>query len=288
MTTVTMTRDPEAKKPLESDALGQLAASVRRGWKLVAVLVVIFAVAGAAAGYARSPEYTAQSELTVGQASLATQSTAGYALAVQNLASVYSRVVTSSAVVVPAAKTAGVAPGDLASRVSGSPVPESSVFRIAVKASSAAAAIGQNRTVTTEATRYIARLSNNGVAATGLARNGYLRASRRAARKRLESRQLSDKTGSKRGSVEQIAELNAEAARFDLDATVWAARYQQSATPAEGDFKGAEVLSPAASATNDRSSWTQKLGLAGAAVGLLAGIALVSTLSSRRRRIETA
>jgi hypothetical protein len=277
---MSMTHDLEHRTRTEQQGVRPLVASAQRRWKLLVILAVLFGVAGGAAGYLRSPVYTARAELSVGEASLATQSLPGYASAVQNLAGVYSRLVTGTSVISPASNEIGVSGSDLASRVSASPVPASSVFRISVEAGSARSAVAQNRIVVREAVNYIATLSNDGSKDTARARNGYYRAARRASAKRLEAGRLQDRDG----SSATIARLNARAALYQQDAQVWSQRYQASATATNQDFKGAEVLAPALSAADDRSSWTQKLALIGIVVGLLVGVAIGTSLDRRRQR----
>lgn len=267
-----------APDPLTPSA-GRFGASLRDRWLVVALAVLVLGSAGVAAGLAREPTYEAESQLSVGQASIATQSTAGYAQAVQNLAGVYSRIVRGDEVVRDTARALNQPAASLRGRLSADPVPESSVFRVTARATSAEQAIRVNRAATKAALDYIDTLSNSGEDAARESFDRYVSANRRANQRRAQANALPNTAA----NADEIADLRSKAAASDLIAEAAAQVYRDNRTPTTTEFKGAIVLTSATSATNDRDSWAARLAIAGIGAGLVTGAAVALLMGPRRR-----
>lgn len=105
----------------------------------LAALVVLLPVTVLAFG--RSPVYTAEARLLVGQIDVEAQAVPGFVQATQQLASLYARVATTDVVVGPAAAASGLDEDEVRSALRASPVPLSAVIRIEASAADEATAV---------------------------------------------------------------------------------------------------------------------------------------------------
>ncbi|WP_187369203.1 Wzz/FepE/Etk N-terminal domain-containing protein [Baekduia soli] len=269
-----------------AESPGVVPRAVSRHKLLILFFVLVFAGAGVAGGIVRKPQYTAQADLTVGQADLATQSLQGYAAAVQVLAGVYSRLVVSATVINQVDRREHLGPVELRNRISASPTPDSSTFRIKTTGPDAQSALRLNRLTVNAAQAYIVKLGNNGQNDAKQAFAKFQAAANTAALKRAEAQRLEDQRAADKNSVTdaELAKLNADAAKFDLIAQTYSQQYQNSSLPSARQYQGASVITRPVAATSDQRSWMQKLGILGAFVGLLVGVAIASALEARARR----
>jgi capsular polysaccharide biosynthesis protein len=116
--------------------------SMRNHWRLVVGVVAAALVCALAAGLVRSPTYTAEARLVVGKTVQLSNLAAipGLAAAGEQLASDYSRLVSTGSVVQDAAQRLGRSNG-LGGSLSASPVPQSPVVRIEGSAASSEQAV---------------------------------------------------------------------------------------------------------------------------------------------------
>ena len=78
-------------------------SAVRRHWPFVLAPTVIALVVAAAVGISYQPIYTAQATMNVGRLNVSANAIPGYAVAIQNLAVSYGRLITADGVVTPVA-----------------------------------------------------------------------------------------------------------------------------------------------------------------------------------------
>lgn len=278
---------PTGQAPQHGSPIG---SAIKRHTILIVFLCIALCAAGVAVGvFVRSPEYSAKAELSVGQADLATQSTQGYAQAVQNLASVYSRLVKSSTVVEQVAKETGRTPQDVAGHVTASATPSSSVFYVKTTGDSKAEALKLNRTTVDATQAYIVKLGNNGQAdaESAFARFKSATAKSAALRQRIAHLEALRDAGKATPSQKELADLNARANTYDLIAQTYGDQYQTSSQPTNKQFKGADIVNRPFSASSDTSSWAQRLGAAGLLFGVLLGVAIALLIEGRRRHRAT-
>jgi hypothetical protein len=109
-------------------------------WRLVTLVALLGMLAGGALGFLKPPTYTAESRLVVGKTAQLSNlaSVPGLDAAGQSLASSYSRLVSTDAVLSGAAKRLG---GSIDGSLSASPIPLSPVIRVFATASSAQQAV---------------------------------------------------------------------------------------------------------------------------------------------------
>ena len=99
-----------------------------------------------------------------------------------------------------------------------------------------------------------------------------------------ESGRLDGKNSVNPGSVsaERRREAKVAAQVAQLQASALAQRFTNGSTSSRGAI--IQVLNPAAAATSDRNSITERYGVIGAAAGLLLGAALVLLVANLRRK----
>lgn len=125
---------------LSSERVGVVEA-VREHWILLTLPVLLLVGAAIAVSYVRPPEYTAQVRLRAGSIDVGVEAIPAVVVANQSLAAEYSRVVDAQEVVRPVGRELGVGSDKVASHVSASPVPDSSIFLIEATGSSPVNAI---------------------------------------------------------------------------------------------------------------------------------------------------
>jgi capsular polysaccharide biosynthesis protein len=262
------------------EPIGPVPAILRH--PLLALLIVVACTAaGVAAGLERTPQYTAEARLSVGNIDVQSQALPGYVSAVQSLAGSYSRAIDSPEVVDPVAEELGLGRAEVARHISASPVPESSVIRVT--------AIGTDEQDTTELANaaaaslreYVRDLDSGPDSSEGLLRE-YRRAKLEAERTGRIRDNREEEAGLG-GSSEALREAQADFSAADLRARSLAAQYQQSLeqSPPANFIKS---LTDASSAADDRISALQLRALTGFVAGLVLAAAIVTALANRRRR----
>ena len=265
-----------SRRPPGDVRVGVLSA-VRRHWFLTAVPVVLLVAAALAVGLSREPTYEAQVRLSVGRIDVSSPGAlAGYALATQSLSDAYSRSIDASGVAEPVARELGLKPGQVVSRISATPIPESPVFRVQAEGPSKQEAIDLANASSTQLIRYITDLNRNNPDSKRLFasfREASTLLTQRISQQQLaRERYVENKTASTRTRFE-TAKANTLAADLEVDTLRTA--YQASK---QGQASAANIqrLTPATSASSDRGSVLQILLFTAFVTGLVAGIALAT------------
>jgi capsular polysaccharide biosynthesis protein len=261
-----------------------LTEAIRRHWFVAALPVVVLVAAGIALGISRTPVYTAETRMQVGNLDLSQPGAlGGFTTAGETLAESFSRAVDADAVVDPVSKQLDLPPDAVRSQVSATPVPQSPVFRVVGTAGSASAAVD----LTNQAARYLRRYS------ASLYRPADRSARLYSAYKRagLEYSKLLDRQLNLDRREDSAAFVSAEAAARAASARVAALRnsYLQSAAAKESAPATAHVLVKATGASSDRQQVLQIYIFIGLVAGVVGGAALANVVASRavRRSLAT-
>ena len=275
---------PEAAPGPAPASRGVSLGTALRRYPILALLpVVVLAAAGITLGMRRPPTYTASTTINVGAPDINSQATPGYAVAEQTLASAYSREVTSQFVVNPVARQMHVSRAAIASRLSSSAVPSSPTFTINASGPSKQSAVALAGAATSALRHYI-NVLNQGETSSNQLLTRYRNAERTADQLSSESGRLDGKNSVNPGSVsgERRREAKVAAQVAQLQANALAQQFTNGSTSSRGAI--IQVLNPAAAATSDRNSITERYGVIGAAAGLLLGAALVLLVANLRRK----
>jgi hypothetical protein len=275
-------RVPLPVSPPPSRAVS-LGTALRRYPVLALLPVVVFAAAGITLGLRRPATYTASTTINVGTPDINSQATPGYVQAEQTLASAYSREVASQFVYNPVAKDLNLSRAEVASRLSSTAVPSSPTFTINATGPSPSSAVMLAATATKELQRYI-NVVDQGENSSPQLLARYREAQRQADQLSGISGKLIGENNLTPGSVSlqrrQEAKVAAQVAQ--LQANSLAQQYTNGSTMSRGAT--IQVLNPAAFASSDRRSITERYGVIGAAAGLVLGAALALLVANIRRR----
>ena len=267
--------------PREFGGPRTVGEAIGRHWWLPVLLAAWLGAVGAFLGNRRAPVYTTSAVLNAGRIDVQAQSISGYTQASAYLATTYSRAVGSGAVLAPVARRTGRSVDSVAASLSATPIPNSSVFRVQAKANSARDAVNIANAAATQVVAFARAQTRGGHAATLLARYGA--AAARASR--LASRAGAAKSQSG-VSAAQLANMRRAAAVAQLEAQGLQQQYVQQVANLKGT---AEVLllSPARTASSDRTQKTEIGAFIGLVAGLLIGALLAVRLGLRGRRLAT-
>lgn len=262
-----------------------LSRAVRGRWWLIAFCGLAVMAGGVAVGVKRSPVYTAESQLVVGRVDLQTQSLPGYVEGAKSLAAAYSRIIVSDVIASRIARQLGLTLPQVRSRLSATPIPDGTIFRISGSGRSSSDAIRFTRAAVSQSQGYLQRLQTGRGREASRAFARFMRASRLVPGLQAEVGRLKALRTRGVGGVTtaDVARADARRAAAQLQAETFGQMYQQARITPSSDFKGAEVITSAASATNDRMSVTERLGFAGLCSGLLLGLALAVLVAPRPR-----
>lgn len=252
--------------------VGPAQASLRHPF--IALLTALLCVGGAVAiGLTRSPQYTAEARLNVGRIDVPAYTLQGVIIGNQSLAQSYSRAISAPYVLNAAARAARLSGGAARSRLTATPVAQSTVIRIQATGLSKRAAVALANGASQGLMTYVVKLNKNAQANTVL--SDFRQAQREVvdAQKRVAA--LSSK-GSKSAAL-QRARLNLQTA--ELKARTLGQQYQfQAGNEAPPNL--VQLLAPATSASSDFRSRLEELVLIGLVAGLLAGLALALMCSN--------
>ena len=279
---------PEAPpRGRDTDRVPQIGITdaLRREWPTAVAPIVALLLLALFVGLVRAPEYTAESRLAVGRVDLRQAGALqGYVTATQSLAGSYSRAITAEAVTSAVGERLGISPEEVAVRISATPIPESSVFRITAKADSPADAERLANVASAELIKYVNALNAPDPSpeqllrqyeATSLDYNEKLSASERA---------QEDFNRRESGGTEatlQRAEADQQAAKLRRDSLQTRYRLTQQSQSSVAEPR---VLSPAAGAFSDRLSRLQLLVFIALVAGGAAGLALALLRGNRQLR----
>lgn len=262
-----------------------LGTTVRRHWRLVLAAVLVLVTVALVIGLKRTPEYTAQAELSVGHAYVDSPAgIPGVIEATKSLASVYSRTASGSAVREGMARRLRADGISTTGTLSATPIPDSPLIRITGEAGSEREAVALANAGAEALTAYV-----NGQVTSDRADDAAVERFEEAStelrqaladRARATGAYRADPTPSNRvvldraSSAVDVADLRREAIR---------AEYQASGRSGS-NAPTLETFSPAQSATSDRSSTLQILLFIALVGGAAAGVALALLRAQRELR----
>ncbi len=251
---------------------------------LALFIVAVCTGAGVASGLERTPVYSAEARLAVGNIDVESQALPGYVSAVESLAGSYSRAADSDKVVGPVARELGMEPTEVARRVAASPVPGSAVIRVSAKGDDEASTVRLANATAQSLRGYVQGLDSGGSSARSILRE-YRQASVEAeqAKETRERRREADAGSGGDGTSARVQEAEAEYSAASLRVRSLANQYQQTLQqrPPANFVQG---LTDAAAAGSDRMQQIQLRGFTGFVAGLVLAAAVVTSLANRRRR----
>lgn len=272
-----------------SDGVSQVSLSPHAGiWdavkrhrvRTIAPVVILVALA-IGIGVVRSPKYTAETHLIVGRLSITNPGLSGFVTATQSLAAAYSRAVTASPVTEPVARQVHMTPSEVSSRVSGSPVQLSPVFRVIADGSSTNQAIALANDTSNALISYVSTLNRENPDGPDLLRRF------RVASKEFSSANLAfqaaqdaykkSPTEANRRAVDAAETLRASA---ELEKNTVGSLYTSSEA-GQSTASLVSTLNTATTASSDRGSVIQLLVLVAIVVGLAVGTALATARARR-------
>jgi Chain length determinant protein len=250
-------------------------------WKLVGAIMAVAIACALVLGVIRTPTYTAEARLVVGKSvqlnNLA--SIPGLSAASQDLASSYSRLVSTPAVVNNAAKRLGHKNGALGGSLSASPIALSPIVRIESGAKSSGAAVA---------------IANAGAQALVDAVNQLNKEQTKAGEDLLAQYELVDQqllrdsatlaTLQKQGaSADQLIAAQTAVDREQIQVTALADQYKAAFTPDQVNTQVIQRVGVAGATGNDRKKFLEIVLLAAAIGGFLVGTAAATLIDLRRR-----
>jgi capsular polysaccharide biosynthesis protein len=275
------------REPTVAGTLSQVnVGTALRRHRLLAVLPVILLVIGAvAAGYARSPQYTAETRLGVGRIDASSPaSLAGFQQVTQVLAETYSRSVLADDIINATAAKLKLPRREVRSHISATPIPDSPVFRVigtgstaksAMELSNGISAAFVNKSEATSAAtpqgnRLLDQYSEAIKQVTSL---------RQIADARREDLDADKTAANRRALADAQAKVGAAAVRADALQTAYTNSVQTA-----GAASVVQVIQAARSATSDRRRVLELLLFIGAVAGVAIGLALAIAASARELR----
>jgi capsular polysaccharide biosynthesis protein len=290
---------PRTNRPAGFQSLGRSAMTHS---VLVAAAAILGLAAGAGAGYEHPPSYSAEVQLIVGRtAELAENQIPGLAAAVQNLASNYSRLITSSNVV--SGTESALHTTSLPGSLTASPVPESSVINVIASSPTQAQALSLANAGATALVTVVTNLTNDSqgqleplVAAYQRADSLAEKATAQANFYQAQLDALLAKSSSPSPSTQaQEQSLNAKIAQWQtqadlqrLQANAYMNQYNSSLSPLDTQQEMVQVVGSAVYTGSNRTAYTEAGALGGAVGGLVIGLAGAALIDTRRGRASRA
>jgi capsular polysaccharide biosynthesis protein len=258
--------------------------ALRRGWLLVLIPIVLFMGVAAYVGLTRTPQYTAETRLTVGRVDVSPAALATFATATQTLASAYARAAEANAVVNPVAKRFGVPPGAVRGSTKATLVPDSPVIRVSAQGASAREATGLANATADSLVSYTTRLNRSTQDSKRLLR-GYAAAALELSRAEARVADLKQEVKDTESSLAKSRLIQAESAQ--RSATLKSDSLANAYTSSQqglGSTKLVQKLTEATGASSDRMQVLQLLLFIAAVAGVLVGLALAVLRATRRVR----
>lgn len=217
-----------------------------RALALGVLVIAVCAAVGGAIGLTRTPTYTSSIDVAVGGNGLGGSSVPGYVQAIETLAGNYSRAIKRPSITDPIAAASGLSSGQVASRLSATPIPNSSIIRLDVTGDDEDSTIALANTAGEE---FVKATAKDTAQTTGQLPLKLVREAELAVLKaRRTLRQVRARTASDTSNAVLDAEaaLSAQEVRADTLRTQYG-QTRQSTVPV-----GLEVVRPTTSATSDR------------------------------------
>ena len=282
------TRDPILDVPSLDEVTVppvSVSSAVARHWLVALLPVVILVGFAVAAAGAREANYTAQSRLAVGRLDAGSPAgLSGFTSASQSLAQTYSRSVGSDQIVGSVARELRLRPAEVRASLTGSPVPQTPVFRIQAEAEDARTAVAIARNASDALVREAESQSRSNPQSDRLLRR-YRAAVQDAESSRTEAEALKraiedDDTAANRAALTRARSSFAEAsARADGLKESYGASLQSA-----GSVAVVQIIQQATGATSDRQRVLQLLLFAAVALGAIVGVALAVLRERRQTR----
>jgi capsular polysaccharide biosynthesis protein len=249
-----------------------------------ALIFVLFAVV---IGMTRTPVYTAETQLNVGDTALPNTSVGQAVEGNQLLASIYARLITAQQVTDGAAEALGVEPSEVEGKLSATPIPESSVIGVEATADSAQTAVDVANAGGNALIEHVAAINNDTTRSDQLLSQFQEAVKRETdAQALLEQRQATFNADPTAESEAALTNAGAafEAAKLERQSLEDVFRTSQEGLSSD---RGMQVVSTATSASSDRSSVLQRLVFIGLLGGIAAGIALATIRANSTNRRHT-
>jgi hypothetical protein len=270
-------------------------------WRLVGLVTVVGLIFGLAYGVVRPPKYTSTATVYVGK-TLSLNNTAaiaGFALAAQEIAADYSRLISSSTVVTAASTYLGHH-GDLDGTLSASPIPQTPEITITAVASSQSRA---NALANAGSKALVATVT--ALNATSSSQLAKLVSSYQTLEQAInQDQQIVNSLNAEINSIEksgkgssqvsglqsQVATLQTTISTDTLQANAVQNQYQTLYAPLQQEQQVLTPLSSAAAQGSDRKKALELGAVVGIAAGLLLGVLIASLQDLRsaipRRRVR--
>lgn len=262
------------QRPPDTPFVGPLEAGLRHPG-LVLLPLVLLVIAAVAFGLLRSPVYSSEARINVGDADVPAFALQGVVIGNQTLAAGYARTIVAEPVVRQAAQTSGLDPADVRSRLSASPIPGSTLIRVESEGTSEQEAVGLANDGAGALIGYVRRLNRESGDSDVLAR---FRVAETAVQAALSEVQAQERRGRPPTTLPQ-ARLELKLAR--LEAQRLSNRYQS--VGGDQDLRNLlQLVAPAARADSDFGSTLQRLLLVAVAAGLALGLSLALLKANRR------
>ena len=261
-----------------------VAQAVRRHWVVTALAPLLLVGLAVAIGFERPETYTAQARLNAGPVGASPQSYSGAAEANQALAGTYSRLIDAQGVIDPVATRLRVSPGDVASRIGASPIPDSSLILIDAEGPSERGAVELANETGDSLIRYVTTLTRRNEDSARLLEE-FTRTTRSlqqvvSKRTRLRARTEGPAAQPVRSDEAELGRIEADIEALQLKLKTLSTLYQTS-RQGQASSRAIEVLSPAVHAESDRIAVLQGLVFIALVAGAASGVA-VAVLRSRR------
>jgi uncharacterized protein involved in exopolysaccharide biosynthesis len=261
-----------------------------RRHKFLAILpLVLLTAAGIGAGLRHKPVFTATSQMWVTGSQLNSPGgLSDYTVAAAGLAATYSRLATSRPVTMAVGKSTRLTADAVQGQVSATPVPSSPIFNVTATTGSANTSI-----VLANATSSALA----GFVSTTLRQTGPTRAAYRQFQNAVTDlnakqtvRDTAQRLASQSPTTTSRANLTTARTQYDIALArvqTLQTQYQGLQASSSSHSGSTSVLTPAASAFSDKTSYLHKTAFAGLVAGLLLGLALATlraNLLARRWR----
>lgn len=256
--------------------------------RLVAAIMVIGALIGAAFAMLRPPSYTAEARLYVGKTMNLTNtaSIAGLANAGSQMASAYSRLISTSTVLTEVERRVGH-PGHLGGSLSASPVPQSPVIRIDASSSTSQGAVDlaqAGAAALIDAVNQINQLSQSQVTQLeqAYANDESTIENLTNTLSKLQAQLASTPPASQGALQAQITATNTKIKVAQLQADADSSQFQAQVSSIQGEEQVVTQEGSAIPTGSDRKTYLEIAVLGGIIGGLIVSIALASLIDLRR------
>ena len=276
------------REEVTEDPYLSVGRSVRNHWRVIGAITAAALVLALAFGLSRTPKYTAEARLVVGKTiqlnNLA--ATPGLAVASQQLASDYSRLVSTRSVFNDAAKRLGRPAGDVGGGLSASPIPQSPVIKLQGTASTSDGAVAIANAGAASLVDAVNELNGKQLKSAQQLLDQYRQADNTLVRDQQTLKSLQDRLAKEGDSAPQSLKDQVLAAQTAVDAdqlnvNAIASDYEGAISPGQLNEQVVQRVGGASETGNDRNSVLQIALVVGLVAGLLVGVGVATLLESR-------